>query len=346
MKKIIPIILLIFFITGCSIKFGSSSSNDLGIYRSDDFGKKWHQKVYAGRIKKKELKIDNVSVNKIIPSPDREMLYICTRGRGIYKSNNLGDIWQETGLKQGTFVGLAFDKENNNIIYTASGGKIYKSVNAGKNWDVIYIEAEPGQRITDVATDHYDSSHIYATTNKGTLIESGDYGNTWQVLNRLNNFLSDIVFDPYDSRIIYLNTNGHGLLRSYDRGLTWTDLSENLKDYKGANNIKSISFNKQNSSQFYISTDYGILKTDNRGDTFVPVETLLDFGVSIDQVAIDPENPDIIFMIKGNKFHLSENSGQEWNTQQLPTSGSVSDVLIYSRDSDTNLIFLSIIKAK
>ncbi|MDZ7798388.1 MAG: hypothetical protein U5L76_02090 [Patescibacteria group bacterium] len=345
MKRLIPIILILFFIAGCSIKIGGSTSNDLGIYRSDDFGKKWQQKVYAGRIKKKELKISDISVNKIIPSPDKEMLYICTAGRGIYKSDNLGDIWQETGLKSGTYVDVAFDGENKDIIYTASKGRIYKSVNAGKNWDVKYIEAEPGRTITDVATDYYDSKRIYAATNTGAIIKSDDYGNTWQILNNLNTYISEMFFDPYDSRIIYIKTKNN-LYISYDKGLTWHGLRVALKDYKGASSIKSISFNMLDTSEFYISTNYGILKTENRGESFKPVKTLVNFGTSINQVALDPENPEIIYIIRSNKFHKSINSGEEWETKILPTSGSISDIEIIPREKDTNPILISVYKNK
>ncbi len=343
MKKLIIFLLLVVFVSGCSFSITAKKSNDLGIFKSVDSGETWAQYVYAGRTNKKELKIGDVSVRNIIANPDdQNILYICTINRGIYKSENGGDIWQETGLKQGTFVNVVFDAKDRNILYTASNTKILKSTNAGKNWSTIYIETQPEQKITKIVADHYDPSIIYATTNKGALLKSSNSGNTWQVLKWLNISIKNIYLDPLDSRIIYL-VYGKGLMRSIDKGETWIDLHENLKSYKGANIISSISFNHNNPSEFYVTTDYGLLKTIDQGDNFKKVTTLVSFGNKIDQVVLDPARPNNIYLIKDNKFHISTNFGEDWKTILLPTSGFVTDMILIPKQ-ESNTIYITIHK--
>jgi len=346
MKKILLFVFLIIMVSGCSISFRAKTSNDLGVFRSDDMGETWVQKVFAGRTKKKEIKIDGVSVHKIVVSPDKESLYICTQGRGIYRSDDGGEVWQETGLRQGTYVNLVFDYENKEILYTAIDGKVLKSSNGGKNWDVVYVESQPGQVITDIATDHYDSKRIFISTNKGALIISEDYGNSWQVLKWFNFAIRKIYIDPSDSRIIYLITDGGGIMRTFDKGKSWQQIKESLDEFNGGTVIHSLGFNFLNPKEFYLATNYGLLKTENRGDSFTAVTTLIKSGNSIDNVFLDPVNPDIIFLTKDNKFHKSFNKGEEWQTKMLPSSGKVSDILVvYDKDGNSH-IYLTIIKVK
>jgi photosystem II stability/assembly factor-like uncharacterized protein len=92
----------------------------------------------------------------------------------------------------------------------------------------------------------------------------------------------------------------------------------------------------------YLATDYGILKTENRGETFEAIQTLLNFGNRIDTVAVAPANNAIIYFTRGNKLHKSENAGLEWRTLNIPTAQSVSQIKILK--SDPNIIYLGLKK--
>lgn len=332
MKKVTLFILIIcLFLTGCSISVKTKRVSDLGVFKSENYGENWQPKVLAGRTKKSIIKIDNVSISQIIFDPlKKDKIYLLTAGAGIYFSENRGELWQKIGLNQGTYVNLVFDPENSDIMYTAAGGKIIKSTNAGKNWQTIYVETQAGQSFTDLAIDYSHGNKILATTNTGVLITSQDYGTTWQVSKRFEKYnLSRLYLDPNDARIIYIITQGKGILRTTDAGQNWQLLAESLKDFPKATNIYSFNFYPSNPNIIFLSSDYGLLKTENRGDSFTPITTLLKFGTKIDTVAVDPANANLIYFIKDNKLHKTENGGEQWKTILLPTNNIAGDLEVY-----------------
>ena len=84
---------------------------------------------------------------------------------GVLKSTDGGNTWEETGLTWQTsqtrnFNKLILDPENSNIIYAATSNGLYKSVDAGDNWNNIL-----NGNIEDVEFHPLDNSIIYACTD-------------------------------------------------------------------------------------------------------------------------------------------------------------------------------------
>ncbi|MFH1366606.1 MAG: hypothetical protein ABIH38_01290 [Patescibacteria group bacterium] len=332
MKRILFIVIIsTLLITGCSLSINTKSSSNLGVYKSENFADSWQQKVNAGVSGKKAITISGLSVNKIIFDPlTLENIYLLTTDRGIYVSHDKGELWQSTALNQGSYVNLGFDPENSDILYTAYDGRIIKSVNGGKSWQTLYFETQAGQHITDLAVDHSQGKVIYATTNTGALIKSEDYGTTWQIFKRFGKtYINRIILDPRDSKIIYIVISGKGIYRTDDGGVNWQLIAESLKDFPKALNINGFSFFPKNPDVFLITTDYGLLISENKGGSFKAVTTLLTFGTKIDKAIFDSDNSDIIYIVKDNKLHKTENGGNKWQTILLPTDNSVSDLKIY-----------------
>lgn len=316
------------FITGCSISIKTKSSADLGVFKSENFGDSWQQKVNAGTSGKTAVKIDGLSVGQIIFDPIKsENIYLLTESQGIYISRNKGELWQPISLNQGSYVNLCFDPQNSDIIYTAYDGRIIKSANGGKNWQNIYFETQAGQYITDLAVDQNNGKIVYATTNAGALIKSDDYGITWQIYKRFEKIsLKKILLDPRDSKIIYIVASGKGIYLTLDGGLNWKLIAESLKTFPKALNIHSFSFFPANPDIFLITTDYGLLISGNKGESFKAITTLLTFGTKIDKAIFDPGNANTMYFIKDNKLHKTEDSGNQWKTILLPTANVVSDL--------------------
>lgn len=332
MKKFSLIVLIsCLFLTGCVISFKTQRANDLGVFKSENYGQTWVQKVYVGKTQNSVIKIDNVGINQIIfDSLKKDKMYLVTANDGLYYSENNGDLWQKTGLKTGTYVNLVFDPLNSDIMYTAAEGKILKSVDAGKNWKTIYIETQTGQSFTDLAVDYSNGREILAITNNGVLIESKDYGSTWQVSKRFEKYnLQRIFLDPNDPKIMYIISQGKGIFRTLDGGQNWPLITDSFKNFPKSLNIHDFTFFAANPNIFFISTDYGILKTENRGDSFTALSTLLKFGTKIDTVAVDPLNVGVIYFTKDNKLNKTENGGQQWQTIALPTNNLVSELKVY-----------------
>ncbi|MFA5070141.1 MAG: hypothetical protein WC528_02565 [Patescibacteria group bacterium] len=343
MKKIIILLLLSILLGGCSISFSTNKKSNLGFYRSDTAGETWQSKNIIGQSGKKILTISSLNVIRIIKNPhNEETIYLTAVGKGIYKSENRGESWKSLNLGDITYANLIFDPEDKDIMYTATGGKILKTVDAGANWQTIYIETMSDNIINDIAVDHYDGKRVYALTSRGSFLESDDYGVTWQVKKWFKESLQKIYLDPSDSRILYLLTSGYGFYRSYDRGNSWELISESLKKIDPSLTITDFVIFPTNPKIIFLSTTFGILKTEDRGDNFSTITTLVSTPNTLDTFAVDPVNSQIIYFTRDNKLNKSINGGVEWKTILLPISDAVSDLLV--EKSDANIIYLGVKK--
>lgn len=113
----------------------------LGVYKTVDRGRHW-------RIINKGL-IDYGVYSLAVDSKSPDTVYAATEG-GLYKSTDAGENWKllpRTSRKELRITGerglstrcIAVDPTNSNIVYAASpAGKIYKSLDGGQNWAVMY----------------------------------------------------------------------------------------------------------------------------------------------------------------------------------------------------------------
>ena len=135
----------------CQINIGTVTNLDGGIYRSDNHGLSWVQKAFVGQVKKRTVAINDVSGRMLVFDPQNsDTLYLGTLQNGIWKTTNRGDQWTATSIKAGDYQCLAFDPLNSQLLYTDANNVVLKSVDGGKNWGVIYTEAEPGQVLTGI----------------------------------------------------------------------------------------------------------------------------------------------------------------------------------------------------
>jgi len=208
---------------GC-ITIGTSKSVDGGVFRSDDNGETWAQKVFVRKEKKKIIAINNVNVGTIVFHPEnKEIIYLGTLEDGIYRSLNSGEQWENYGLNSGSFTTISIDPQTPNTVYTATGASILKTENDGQNWETIYLEPR-NKKITSVNIDYYNPSMILASTSAGEIIQSTDYGETWTALNTIKYEVKKLYFNPTDTRIVYAVTSGQGLYRSTNGGKNWESL--------------------------------------------------------------------------------------------------------------------------
>ncbi|HOY14217.1 MAG TPA: MopE-related protein, partial [Saprospiraceae bacterium] len=207
-----------------------------------------------------------------------------------------------------------FHPTNTNIIWaSAPEGGLWKSTDAGSNWNVVddfWDHQSVGDLVYNlnnydtiyVATDDHDS---FFNNNRGVL-RSTDGGITWNIVglpNSMANQVFKLAMAP-DGRTLYACTTS-GLFKSSDHGVTWiknASLPASLK----ANDIEFHPTNPQviyltsrsgtdqhpiggaNTSYFYVST--------NGGTTFTLVTCPLDSKGRPAQVSVSANNPDIAYI--------------------------------------------------
>lgn len=155
----------------------------------------------------------------------------------------------------------------------------------------------------------------------GGVFKSADYGTTWQQraliptttgqpmkFSSVNDY--SLVMDPSDSKVIYFGSIGSGLLYSTDGGGSWQRVA-------GLQNstIISIAVDPKAECSVYAAVANKIYKTTDCTREWKSVYFDTDLKVTINSVAIDQTNSNIIYF--GNSrgdVVKSSNGGTSWET--------------------------------
>ncbi len=163
-----------------------------------------------------------------------------------------------------------------------------------------------GGRLTCIAVDPNDASHVWIGAAAGGVFESHDAGTTWApvfddqpVLN-----IGAIAAHPTDSNVVYVGTgeangagysyDGDGVYRTSDGGATWQHLG--LDDTRRIGRIAIDPVNPQRvfvaaAGNVYVPDgNRGVYRTTDGGTTWTRVLFVAPTAGAID-VAIDPSNP-------------------------------------------------------
>ncbi|MBU1289659.1 hypothetical protein KKG85_00180 [Patescibacteria group bacterium] len=231
---------------------------DGGIYYSENGGETWEQMA----VMENRFLITSLDVLSLAVHPDdAEILYLGSKGGGLYKSYSRGKYWHQiTGegeeLSDGADIyDIAIDSENPDRIYLAVGqnkrGRVLRSEDGGGSWEEVYIIADKKQIVSEIAIDNYDSSVIYIKTSEGEFLKSADYGKTWQIVKWFEDAISKIAINP-EAELVLSNASqlfykaDSVLYRSLDGGENWT-----IRQLPTSRKIKEIVIDPQNPNLIY-----------------------------------------------------------------------------------------------
>lgn len=292
---------------------------------------------------------------------------------GVYLSTDGGQTWEKrvNGIIE-TFGlsmrGIAVEPGNSNIVYAAGEissiqwagqempgiafdrvkGVVYKSTDAGLNWQEIwrgdnlarYVLIDPNDVNTIyVSTGIFDreaANSDPATSTPGGvgIFKSTNGGQTWsQINNGLNNlYIGSLFMHPQNPQILLAGTgndyygDGGGTYRTTNGGASWT--------YVSGHSIQSVEFASENPKIAYAGGDGEFYRSENSGQTW---QAYLQWG----PVGIRPGFP-IDFQVDnrdsmrifvngyGGGNFLSENGGQSWvSASNGYTGADLSDVTIH-----------------
>ena len=338
MKKILSILTLsIFFLifTGATCKVPSKSVKDGGIFKSVDGGAEWKQKIKSGD----KNGIDSVNVLTMAIDPfNSEIIYIGTEN-GIYKTENGGELWMGPAMA-GSINSIAFDPKTEGTIFIINSGKIFKSINKGNEWQMVYIES--GGSVNAIAIDSYDTKNIYAGTSNGGILKSIDFGNSWSILKWLDSSVNHIVVNPNNTRQIYI-VAGTKFYRTNDAGANWEDISENLKNFSGANAVNCIYVK----NEIYLGTQAGLLKSVDAGNSWETLRILIPPKKPlITSIAVSPKNSREIYFSSGSTVFRSLDAGINWQVNELPTSRKIEIIKMNPENPEIIYAGVRLIKQK
>ncbi len=161
-KLLVVLILGSFVFVGASCTNLSTKYKDGGIFVSIDQAESWQQMAFIRTEKKKELNISSANIRTIEFDPiNSEKIWLGTEADGIYYTENGGNNWVETHFKEGKFLDIAINPKNTDTLYTVNSNNIYKSIDKGEAWDIVYTETT-GASITQIDVDWYSPKKYYS----------------------------------------------------------------------------------------------------------------------------------------------------------------------------------------
>lgn len=334
--KILSLVVSAFFLAGCSLV---SSSTDGGVFRSDDGGKSFAQKVTIDD----KTKISSVDVLSLAVNPQNgNEVYIGTASSGIFKTTDAGETWQ--ALKVSTSVptkvyAMAVDSINSNTVYAAAivdgTGNILKSTDAGANWKEIYTEPSSGSFVLALVLDSGGSGKIFGGTTGGQIIFSDNGGDTWKNMYKARAGVFKIAIDAMNPNLAYFAVSQNGLLRTRDGGKIFEDLAENnnLNGQQQFGNPTAVVADPSRTNWVYVGTTTGFFRSKSGGDDWEPLGVLSIAQTNVIRgMAINPQNSDEIVYGAAQAFYKSVDGGQSWATTQSSGSRTV-EAIAYNRQN-------------
>src|SRR5665213_2601668 len=289
-------------------------------------------------------------------SRDANLYYAGAAGGGVWKTTDAGLTWNAVFEKEAvaSIGDVVIDPNDDSTVWVATGeanprndvipgAGVYKSIDAGKTWKKMGLEAT--RTITRLVVDPKNSKHVivaaqgdvYAASAERGVYVTFDGGATWAKTLYVSDQAgaSDVAIDPTHSNVVdagiwhfvrkpwTTNSGGSddGLYKSTDGGRTWTQLSgHGLPD--GTLGRLGLAIAPSTGRVYaLIEASKGILwRSDDAGAnwTLVSNDTLVNqrpFYFS--HVVVDPQNADRLYALSaafstssdgGKTFHLAPGS--------------------------------------
>lgn len=219
------------------------------------------------------------SIGTIPGSPPYSLKNIVTVGNKIFISSNLG-IYQSTDgiswtmmptpapLIIGATDGYGYIFENNGDFWCGSY-QFYLSIDTGLSFS---IRNNGLTSLSNLSRYNFNSSDNYLYTtelNKGTLLRSSDYGDSWTAVGSgLPSKGSNSHFIVSNGATYFAGTDS-GLYKSNDYGNTWNKVTNGLP----SNSYIPSTFTRGNTELYLGTSNAGVYKSQDSGMTWTPANT-------------------------------------------------------------------------
>ncbi|GDX49166.1 hypothetical protein LBMAG26_00250 [Bacteroidota bacterium] len=288
-----------------------------------------------------------------LESVNRIVIYAGTASGGVWKSVNGGIAWSPIfdEMDVQSIGAVAVDPQNPSVVYVGTGegnprnshnsGKgIYKSVDGGKTWKCIGLEAT--KTIHRIVINPKNPAQLWVAAmgsvwggNKERgVYKSEDGGSTWkQVLYvNLTTGCAELVIDPMNPLKLYASMwdyerkpwtfrsggKGSGLFISLDGGNTWNRSAEKSGLPKGELGRIGLAVAASKPDRVYAlveSAETAVYRSDDGGINWSKISTEANAGnrpFYYSELYVDPSNENRVYSI-WSQITRSEDGGKHWD---------------------------------
>lgn len=287
------------------------------------------------------------------------IIYIGTASGGLWKSESMGIDWEPIFDDQPlqSIGAVAISPSNSSIIWAgtgegnprnshASGAGIYKSLDAGRTWELMGLEET--KTIHRIIVDPKDPDIVYVgamgspwgENEERGVYRSVDGGKTWEKVLYLNDKVgcADLVMDPTNPRKLIaamweygrkpwtFNSGGEGsgIHISHDGGENWTERTKVNGLPEKPIGRTGLAISASNPKVIYAlveSKKTGLYKSEDGGFNWnlVSTENIGNRPFYYADIFVDPSNENRLFNLY-SMVSMSEDGGKTFETI-LPYSG-------------------------
>jgi photosystem II stability/assembly factor-like uncharacterized protein len=177
----------------------------------------------------------------------------------------------------------------------AADGGVWKSVNAGKNWQQVVAMSAVGGKVLDIASVD----------------------------------VRRMILDPGDVNTIYLATENSGIIYTYNGGASWQQFADLNKG-----KIRAMAVDAKDKCNLFAVAENKLYKSVDCGRFWKNIYYHQDPTVVLNSVAVDYNNGALVYLATSEGEVLkSADGGQTWTTVERVKNGSFVDLVIDSRNS-------------
>lgn len=289
------------------------------------------------------------AIDVVLKEP--RIMYVGTASGGLWKSVSGGYDWKPLFDKEKVLAigAVKIDQNTPDIIWVGtgegnprnsnSGGYgIYKSIDAGKTWQMMGLEKT--RHIHRILIDPENSDVVYVGaigSPWGPQAERGvfkttDGGKTWKNILFTNELsgVGDMVMDPSNHNKLIVNMwehqrwpwffnsggPGSGMYLTYDGGENWKKLTEKEGLPKGELGRMGFAFSKSNPDVVYAlieSKKNALYRSDDGGESWkiAGTKNIGDRPFYYSEIYVDPKNENRIYTLF-SRVNVSEDGGKSF----------------------------------
>ena len=231
--------------------------------------------------------------------------------------------WSSTGPEGGQSTALVVDPSRPSVLYAGTSEQsLFKSTDGGVSWERSDTGLVDAYSIRALAVAPSDSEVVLAATSNG-IQRSTDAGFTWSaVTGGPSGVAYDVGFES--DRTVYAGSDG--IYRSTDFGASWIRVENSQQ-------ILSIAVDRSGSGAVYaVDDEVGVLKSTD-GMSWTSANHGLEGSAYA--VAIDPENPSILFVTTRTAgVFRSTDGGANW----APLAGNTDSAWVVVSPADPDVL--------